>query len=346
MKVNFKSVVAAAAFMSAGLASAAIVTVPADGSAYKGLTVSGTGTLTLSTRALAALNAFGATLLPQPPGITTEVRDTRGRLLGASVAMPLATVSVDAANDQVQRSTHVGGVVLSVPTDQGLFDGGNVSLQDLEVDLVTRTVYGTLTGDNGVGTLVRFPLWTIGTVTGVATVTAPTSGATAVNRFTVSGLALTPQALGVLAVGLGVAELGTNALQAITDFGTLAVDIRAVPVLTPPPCTVRFTTTAPVKGGLLSTNEVTVQNPGSTPATGWSVTWNYAAPTLALNPKNAKLSQTGYKVYTAKPLAANTSLAAGSATTFSFRSYAVSGSPKPTSVSATLGGQSCQVTAP
>jgi hypothetical protein len=76
------------------------------------------------------------------------------------------------------------------------------------------------------------------------------------------------------------------------------------------------------------------------------VNWTYGVPTLLTNIQNAKITNKSLKAYTAQPGKTNATVAAGGATTFSFRGHANGGGiPAISDLSATLGGQSCPVTA-
>lgn len=344
MKVAFKSLIAAAAFMSVGLASAATVTVVAGQTAYKGKTVSGTETLTLSPRAVSALNVFKSVLGSEGPAQTTATVDTTGKFNAVIHTAPLATLGVDDVTDEVQATTGAGALTWQVPVSPAANLGGSVSLADLEVNLVDKKVYATLNGANGVGVLPRVALWDVASVSGTASLAPPADGS-ASQTFTASGLVLTPEARALLVKSLGLNNLGTAALAAIGDSGTLAVTttLAQAPLTA---CSVTFQTTPAGANAPYFTTAVTVRNFTSNPATGWQVDWTHGQPTLATAVKNARLTHKGLRAYTARPLSSNVTVEAGGSTTFSFRGYSANRASAVSEASATLGGVTCPVMLP
>ncbi len=87
-------------------------------------------------------------------------------------------------------------------------------------------------------------------------------------------------------------------------------------------------------------------NSTTSPATGWAVQWQYPHAVIVTAARNATLSQTAAKTFTAKPVKANTTLAAGASTTFSFNTYYGGTAPATKVLSATVAGQTCVVTQP
>jgi hypothetical protein len=108
----------------------------------------------------------------------------------------------------------------------------------------------------------------------------------------------------------------------------------------PTPCPVVYTVTS--SKSLTFNASVTVSNPGSTPETGWTVNGSFSSAALLYSPKNAKLSQkAGYKTFTATPVAANTTIAAGGSTTFTFSGSKGSALPTLTGLTLSAGGKTC-----
>lgn len=343
MKVAFKSLVAAAAFVSVGLAHAATVIVLADGTPYKGHAVSGSENLVYGATALSFFNLIKATPSTVGTANVAVAVDTAGKYASVNVMTPLRAVAVEDSTDQILAAAGTGGIQWTAPASAVTGSGGSVSLGDLEVNLADKVVYATLTGANGAGTTSRVPMWRITTTSGTTTLTPPASG-TAINTFTVSGLQLTATAKSLLVTSFGLNPVSTAGLSSVSDFGSLAVTTVLTPsVLTP--CAVTFTTKPAAANAPYFDATVTVQNFGSNAATGWQVNWVFADPTLAVAVKNAKLTNQRLRAYTAQPLSSNTAVAAGGATTFAFRGYTTGKAPAIGNLAATLGGQTCTVKA-
>jgi Cellulose binding domain len=338
MKTAFKSLVAAAAFISISAAQAATVNVPA-GSTYKGLTLSGTQAWSLSSSAMMVLNLLNAQVTPSGVGAVNVTRTVSGKIVAVNVSGSLASVSLDDATDRLQGSTMSGGVSITVPSDDGLVsNGGSLVLSDLRVDLLTKRVYGNVNGGNGVGAQNNVYLWDFQTASAISAITP--SSETAV---TVSGLMLTADATNLVSTALGLTDTSAPALRSVTDFGTVTVNVRAgAPILTP--CVAHYRSTKVSANRF--TSEVTVRNNTSNTLTGWSVGWNYNVSTLLTNVKNAKITSKALKAYTAQPLAANKSIAPASSTAFTFRGQTLSTQPVVSGLTATLGGVSCAVFQP
>jgi hypothetical protein len=343
MNIKFKSLVAAAAFIATQAAIAAPVVLTPGGTPYKGLNVSGRQVWTLSNNAITALNAFPAALTPVIPGfvsVATSPTNTT-RLTAANVLNPVVSLTVESSTDDIQSVATAGGLTITTTSDSGLTNnGGAVSLTDLEIDLVGKTVYAKVQGNNGVGQLNRFALWQFDAVTGSTKVA--TLGASAI--FTATGLRPTVEATTKLGAALGATDLGVSVLKQIQDYGTLSVTLDSSAAQQA--CAVSFKTTKTGTRPTYLANQVTVTNLTSSPATGWAVQWAYPSAVIVSGVKNATLSQTASKVFTAKPVKANTTLAAGASTTFSFSTYYAGTAPATTVQSATVAGQACAVTQP
>jgi len=341
MKVAFKSLIAAAAFIVAGAASAATVTVTPGTTVYKGFKLSGDQTLSFSADVLSLFDIVQPVVGPTAPATTTVTKDTDGIFLGVTLAAPITSLAVDDTTNTAQSTNATGGITLTVPVLRGVSSGGALTISDLQVDLQSKKVFATVNGANGVGTLTNVYLWDFDTVAGNTAVIPPVPGSATTN-YTVSGLHLTVDGYNKVTTSLGLLNIGKSAVAAITDFGSISTVVNAEQVATPlPTCSVSFKTTN--KTSPLFNTEVTVNNHGSNAATGWTVNWSYGKPTLLLNVKNAKLSNKSLKSYTAQPVATNATVAAGGSTSFSFRGYAGGTIPAVSDLSATLGGQTCAV---
>lgn len=349
MKFAFKSLIAAAAFIAAHAASAATVTITLGSTVYKGHTLSGSETLTLSPDALSVLDVLGISSTSQVSAyggstVSASWDPASTFLMDISTQTPLVSTTVDGTTDEMQSIAGKGGLTLlvSARSQPPVSSGGSLTITDLDVDLTTKTVYATLIGANGVGTLTHIALWNLDTTLGptsLAALSAPDGGGTL--NLTAQGLHLTANGYNQIVAALGLRSLGKAALSSISDFGIINVSLTSVlqPLTT---CSVNFKTTN--KNAQLFSSEVTVNNAGSNAATGWKVNWRYNKPTLLLKVKNAKISNKSLTNYTAAPTAANATIAAGASTTFSFRGHANGGTPTVSGLSATLGDQTCAVT--
>lgn len=340
MKVAFKSLVAAAAFIAAGSAFAATVNVTAGTTIYKGFKLSGDETLSLSGDALGFLDILQPTITATGAAVVTVDKQDDFVHVNVSATAPLSSLALDDTTQATLSASSAGGMTWTVPFRRGLTTGGSISISDLQVDLATKRVLATVTGANGVGTLVNYALWNFNTVEGSDTVIPSMPGTTAITTFKVSGLQLTTDGIAKITTALALSNLGQSALKSILDFGSVSTTVTATPAAT---CSVTFKNTVINTSTPLFNTEVTVANHNSNPATGWNVNWRYGKPTLLINVKNAKLTNKYLQNYTAQPLSTNTMIPAGGSTTFSFRGYASSVIPAISDLSATLGGQACPV---
>lgn len=234
MKFAFKSIVAAAAFVAAGVASAASVSVNV-GQTVNGLTlVSGSGALAFSSALVGAINSstIGVTAAGAATA-TTPTNPRNGFYTAISVSAPFTKLVFNDATMQVTDAYTTGGALqTTLDPNTGLAGndgftntGGSLSITDIHADLVAKKVFVTLTGANGVGTLSNYYLWDIATIGGSTTVAA---GATVT---TLSGLSLaggaTGDAFAKFSASLGLTTAGKNALTAVTDFGTISSTVNA-----------------------------------------------------------------------------------------------------------------------
>jgi hypothetical protein len=339
MKVAFKSMVAAAAFIAMGAASAAIVTVPTGGT-FKNLKLtSGTQVLTLSQEVLDSLMVGPITVAPVGVGVLITNPDPAdpAMLVSAAVNTPLSAIDLDDTTQVFQAAQSLGGFSLTTTTGVLSRTGGSVSISDMKVDLAAKRVYATIVGANGVGTLSNFYLFDVASVTGAASLPA-TAG---VSTFTASGLALTADGSTKFSTALGLSSLGRAVLFGMApNFGSVDVSVTtSVPPLTTG-CTV--TQTIAATGPRTFNATVTLSNQGSNTANGWAVGWTFSVPSILSSVKNAKItSNTGLTSFVAQPVASNKVIAAGASTTFSFRGTTRGGVPAVSNVSAKVNGVAC-----
>jgi hypothetical protein len=342
MKVAFKSLVAAAAFIAAGAASAATVDVTVGTTVYKGLkVVSGSETLRYSSDMRALQDVLITTVTAVAPATVVTDKDSDGAYTAIDTSAPMTSLSVNDVTNQLLSATSAGGHTMVVTPRKYISTGGSLSVTDLSVDLATKRVYATLVGANGVGTLTHFNLWNIGTLTGSDVIGAPVNGATIVN-LTASGLSLTPDGFNAIATSLGLGNLGKSAMQGVADFGTIDMTAMTEPATLPPSaCTLTYKATKTSPN--VFTAAMTLGNNVSNAATGWKINWKYGSPTLILHAKNAKVTDKNSTAFTAQPVAANETIPANGSTDISLRAYSRSAPPTISELSATLGGQACKV---
>lgn len=339
MKVVFKSLITAAAFMAAHSAFATIVDI-APGSTYKGVKLSGDQTLSLSENARAFLDILQPTITAVDGAVIAVEKPDEFTHVNVSSTGNLSSVAVVDETLETVSASAIGGLKLTVTPKRGISSGGWIQISDLKVDLLTKQVLATVSGANGVGALTNYPLWNFSTVEGSSVVIPSTPNTTAITTFKVSGLFLTTDGLSKVATALAVGTIGKSALLSVQDFGAISTTVTATPVAT---CAVTFKNSTINTSSPLFNTEVTVSNISSNPATGWNVNWSYGKPTLLLNVKNAKLTNKSLQNYTAQPVSTNTTIPAGGSTKFTFRGYANGTIPAISDLSASLGGLSCPV---
>jgi len=226
MKFALKTLVAAAAFVAAGVASAA--TVNAGGQFNSELTfASGTGKLEFSSALLEALDVGKIAITPIDPLVASEVNidPDEGFYTGVSATAGINTLEVDGSLNVLSAATS-GGLLQTAPVQRSVSRGGFLGVSNLNVDLVNKRVYADISGGNGVGNLTNFYLWDIASITGATQVTGPGDFVT-----TLSGLSITEAGFNVFSQSLGLLTLGVGALQTVDNFGTITstITVTAVP---------------------------------------------------------------------------------------------------------------------
>ncbi|MFN3913755.1 MAG: PEP-CTERM sorting domain-containing protein [Aquabacterium sp.] len=220
MKFAIKSIVAATAFVAAGVASAALVTVNA------GPTLSGSGALTFSENLRDALNV-GSVAVSAFGGATSSIVGSAGSYSDITVGAPVVSVTYDDVTNQVTRVVTAGGARQVAGNVAGVSGGGWVEVGNLDVNLVTKEIFGTVVGQSLSGVSVNFSgkLFDIASITGDTTY----QPGTALTQLT--GLALTTAGFNEIKKALDLKLLGTAALQAAAeDFGVINSTITvAVP---------------------------------------------------------------------------------------------------------------------
>lgn len=227
MKFNFKHIAAASLFVAAGMAQATPVTINVGGS-WHGLTATGTATLSFSADLLGALDTGKIALANYGAAASTIVKDADGYYVSASAAAPGTAVTFDDTTLQVLRVATAGGMSLTAPVVKSVSSGGSLTVTDLAADLSSKTIYATIIGGNGVGTINNFALWNFATLTGGTKIEGPGT-----YNNSITGLTLTTDGFSKFSQALGLLSLGKAAMQGITDYGAIQSTIVATAVPEP-----------------------------------------------------------------------------------------------------------------
>lgn len=227
MKFVVKSLVAAAAFVMVGAASAAPATVNVGGVLNDMRLVGGTGTLSFSTDLLSALDTGKVTVTSYAPGVATATKDADGYYTEVSASAVISSMVVDDVTNKLISVATSGGATQNSPVLKGVSSGGFLTVADLNVDLVNAKVYATVIGGNGVGTLTNYHLWDI--VNPVTQDSFMVGDNQVLSQ--ISGLQITTPGFDTFSKALGLLSLGKGALATVSDFGTITttLTVQAVP---------------------------------------------------------------------------------------------------------------------
>lgn len=248
MKFNLKSLAVAAAFVAAGTANAADMTLAVGGSVTdQGWTVSGltgSGTLAFSDLLLSALIPGQVVVDQVDPAVVNVVGSLAdGAYTSVTAAAPITalTGTFDGTTVAVKQVATAGGALQTSyadgdgedPTTNYITKGGSLKIENLKVDLGSKIVYADLTGANGVGEHLGVALWNIGQIDGPTSITAAEGTFTVTNHL--SGLSITADAFTMFADSLGILPGGYDVLKGINDYGTIdsSITVTAVKVPTP-----------------------------------------------------------------------------------------------------------------
>lgn len=224
MRSILKQVAAASLLCTMSLAQAAVVTlVPGD--EFDGLTASGSATLSFSTQLLEALDTGQITIAGFGDAVLDVQRDPSGFYQSVSASAPGTSITLNTETRDVLGVATSGGATLTATPLRSISSGGFLTVSDLRFDVNAMTVYATIIGGNGVGTINNFALWKAATLTGETKV----AGAGTYNN-SISGLTITTEGFDVFSRSLGLLSLGRGALTAVNDFGSISSVINAVPV--------------------------------------------------------------------------------------------------------------------
>ena len=267
MKVAFKSLIAAAAFIAVNAAHAEVQTLAVGASieggspngAWSLSDLSGTGSLQFSSLLISALNTAKVTLGEVEPAdlqVTTTsttsssgVVTTRFATVNASAPVTSATGDYDDAAGilTVQEVATAGGATQTT-IDNGATDGdGFLSISNLKVNLLTKQVFADITGGNGVGTILGYHLWTYTNLEGPTTFAVPTERVTQTISATntITGLFASTAAMDLIDQALNLNGIGRSSLNTVNNplkgggagFGTIVSNISVIATPVPEPST-------------------------------------------------------------------------------------------------------------
>ncbi|MDO9291528.1 MAG: PEP-CTERM sorting domain-containing protein [Hydrogenophaga sp.] len=228
MTFNTKTLLAAAALLAVTAAQAASVTVASGTGNYKGMTLSGSDTLSFSADLLGALDTSKIALSPYGSALGNVTKDADGYYLTGEAAAPATSYVIDSTSNRVLMGYSTGGQTQTGPALKSVSTGGVLTVTDLYADRTTKQMFGTIIGGNGVGTVSNVLIWNIASITGDTAITAPGT-----YTATYSGLSITADAYSLFSRSLGLLKLGNSALSGITDYGTITSTLIATAVTTP-----------------------------------------------------------------------------------------------------------------
>ena len=219
-----KTLIASALLLALGSAHAAVETFNI-GDEFNGLTATGYGTLTLSDNLIAAMNV-GQISFEEFGGATANiVRDTDGAYVSLSVTAEGTSLSIDTVTREVVGLTTTGGATLTASPLRGVSSGGFLTISDIAFNVPTKTVFATVIGGNGVGTVSNVALWQAASLTGGTTVEGP-----GIYENSITGLSITTQGFDLFKQALGLQFLGLAALGSVEDYGSVNSTIIATAV--------------------------------------------------------------------------------------------------------------------
>jgi len=199
-----------------------------------------------------ALNVSNVKVLGVGQSVPTEQRWTDpdfGDVYRTGVQVPskVSSLSLDNVTGQLLSVSHAGAVQLKGTRISGVLTGGTATISNLQFDMVNKAVVADLSGvKNAFGTspsvtynLPGTTLWTFASVTGPRGVPVDAlasgnpvealaaagfdliAGASFASTLTFSGLSITTQGFNFLMSSLGMLGVGTSALRAVDDYGSI-----------------------------------------------------------------------------------------------------------------------------
>ncbi|MES2091311.1 MAG: PEP-CTERM sorting domain-containing protein [Pseudomonadota bacterium] len=244
MKNTFiKSLLATAAFVAVSSASAAIITVPTDGTTVTmGATLTGTSTWSLGTDLLdASLDMLRPGLVLGNTGAATisiAMDEGRDFFTAVSISSPMTSLQVDTTSAQLLTTSSTGGISFAMKALKHLSTGGSLAVTDLDIDLFNKKVYANIVGGNDVGTLNHVYLWDIANIT--------TDAGPNYVHSELTDLSMTTEGLNIFSQSLGLTPLMQDRMTWVNSggffggrYGSISITIVATPAV-PEPATIAY----------------------------------------------------------------------------------------------------------
>ncbi len=240
MKHIAKALVLASALAAAGMAHAQLeanATLVAGGPAtgafgFEMSNLRGSGSLAFSEDLIGALAVAGiqtSIVSPATGTVSDSVIDITAPIFSLSGKFTATSIGEGGVFAATNVGT-LGGANMVAPTANFATATGSLSVTNIQVDLVSKGIYATISGGNGLATQ-NLRVWDFANIDGDTTFAAVQGTTTANNVLT--GLTITTQAFDAFAKGLGLKAGGIAAMSSIADYGimtsSLQVDVSVVP---------------------------------------------------------------------------------------------------------------------
>ncbi|MGC4062487.1 MAG: PEP-CTERM sorting domain-containing protein [Aquabacterium sp.] len=217
MSFEFKKVALGLAIAAASAAHADVLVVKAGGATFQG-----TGTWSASDGWMAALDSLRISASGYGSGTAAFQKDTDGYYTSLTMSAPMQTLTMDFDSLAWQGVGLKGGLTLTAPAIKQLSSGGSLTVTDIAADLQTKTIYATIIGGNGVGTLEHFALWRFTSLIG----TTQYSGFGAYTND-LAGMYLTDVGFNKLSQALGLLPQGVMVMEGAKDYGIIHTAFNA-----------------------------------------------------------------------------------------------------------------------
>lgn len=254
MKFAMKSLaIAASAFVAMGAAQAASQTLAvggtltgtdSTGTQWSLHDLSGSGTLSFSSLLISALNTAAVQITQVSPATLNAPTSTTTagavKYISASAAAPITSLTgtFDGSTLSVEQVATAGGATQTTIKNGATSGPGSLVINNLNVDLTTKTVYADINGANGVGVQNHFALWTYTSLSGPTTFSVPSTATetpfTVTNTLT--GLFASQASLDMFTKALNLNSIGLSALKSVNDptkgggagFGSIVSTISVI----------------------------------------------------------------------------------------------------------------------
>jgi len=261
MKFAMKSLAIASAFVAMGAAQAASQTLAvggtltatsSSGAAWSLHDLSGSGTLSFSSLLISALNTAAVGITQVSPATLTAPTSTTTsgavKYISASAAAPITSLTgtFDGNTLTVEQVATAGGATQTTIKNGATSGPGSLVINNLNVDLTTKTVYADINGANGVGVQNHFALWSYTTLTGPTSFAVPSTNVETPFSVTntLTGLFASQASMDMFAKSLNLNSIGLSALKSVNDptkgggagFGSITstINVIATPAIPEP----------------------------------------------------------------------------------------------------------------